>query len=61
MSVIAIHGRLPIRDPLPLSALNDYLCCRRRVALKFIEDQHPGTPLTTPDSTDRLFFRIFSP
>ncbi len=27
----------PVADPLPLSALNDYLYCQRRAALKFIE------------------------
>jgi CRISPR-associated exonuclease Cas4 len=27
----------PARDPLPLSALNDFLYCERRAALKFIE------------------------
>jgi len=38
---VAIPGRFPaagpLADPLPLSALNDYLYCERRAALKFIE------------------------
>lgn len=41
-------------DPRPLSALNDYFYCQRRVALKFIEDQHPGYPVYSPRSA-RIF------
>ena len=41
MNEVAIPGRFPaagpLADPLPLSALNDYLYCERRAALKFIE------------------------
>lgn len=41
MSKLAIPARFPtadpMADPLPLSALNDYLYCQRRAALKFID------------------------
>jgi len=47
-----------VREPLPLSLLNDYLYCPRRAALKVVEgwrsaNEHTSCSDITPEGSDR--------